>query len=68
MIPTFVGSMRIILCPEVTVVDFEYTLTYKTCFVVHIMCKKELIQSVLMLAVSKIACIKDDLETCLLCE
>jgi hypothetical protein len=30
LIPMFAGSMRIIACPEVTVVDVEHTLTHKT--------------------------------------
>jgi hypothetical protein len=29
-IPTFPGSIRIISCPELTVVDAEYILTCKT--------------------------------------
>jgi hypothetical protein len=33
LIPMFMDSMRIIPCPEVTVVDVEHTLTYKTCIV-----------------------------------
>jgi hypothetical protein len=36
----FVDSMRIIPCPEMTVVDVEHTLTYKSCLSVHtVLCK-----------------------------
>jgi hypothetical protein len=31
-IPTFVDCMKIILCPQVTVVDVEHALMHKTCF------------------------------------
>jgi hypothetical protein len=33
LIPIFMDSMRIILCPEVTVVGVEHALMHKTCFV-----------------------------------
>jgi hypothetical protein len=33
LIPMFVDSTRIILCPEVTVVDDKHSLMCKTCFI-----------------------------------
>jgi hypothetical protein len=47
-IPTYIDSMRIIPCLEVTVVDDEYTLTRKICVWPENVKTKKLIRSVLM--------------------
>jgi hypothetical protein len=62
--PIFMDSMRIILCPEVTVVDVSHTVTCKACFISpQNVTYKELMCSVLMFAICKIASTEEDLET-----